>query len=64
MKRALLSLAIGCVACSTFSANATINVDKEAKKVEKKSLNGVVIYIQIPNSVIEKLVLRPLLPNT
>lgn len=36
MKRALLSLVIGCAACSAFSVNATINVDKEAKKVEKK----------------------------
>ncbi|WP_350655773.1 M20 family metallopeptidase [Psychrobacter sp. S1-30-MNA-CIBAN-0213] len=36
MKRSLLSLVVGIVACSTFSAHANINIDKEVKSVEKK----------------------------
>ena len=36
MKRSLLSLAVGIVACSTFSAHANINIDKEVKSVENK----------------------------
>lgn len=36
MKRALLSLAVGIMACSTFSAHANINIDKEVKSVENK----------------------------
>ena len=36
MKRSLLSLVVGIVACSTFSANANINTDKEVKSVENK----------------------------
>ncbi|WP_299185042.1 M20 family metallopeptidase [uncultured Psychrobacter sp.] len=36
MKQALLSLAVGIVACSTFSAHANINIDKEVKSVENK----------------------------
>ena len=36
MKRSLLSLAVGIMACSTFSAHANINIDKEVKSVENK----------------------------
>ncbi|AMN67145.1 M20 family metallopeptidase [Psychrobacter sp. P11G5] len=36
MKRSLLSLAVGIIACSTFSAHANINIDKEVKSVENK----------------------------
>jgi len=36
MKRSLLSLAVGIMACSTFSAHANINIDKELKSVENK----------------------------
>lgn len=36
MKRSLLSLVVGIVACSTFSAHANINIDKEVKSVENK----------------------------
>lgn len=36
MKRSLLSLAVAIAACSTFSAHANINIDKQAQNVEKK----------------------------
>jgi len=36
MKRSLLSLVVGIVACSAFSAHANINIDKEVKSVENK----------------------------
>lgn len=36
MKRSLLPLVIGCVAFGTFPAQATVNIDKEVKSVEKK----------------------------
>ncbi len=36
MKKSLRALVISIAACSTFSAHANINIDKEVKSVEKK----------------------------